>query len=114
MKKNLIVFGVIGLFVIIIIWSAIGSYNKLVALDQDVKSAWAQVENVYQRRLNLIPNLVNTVKGEANFEKSTLTEVIEARAKATQITIDPSKLNEQSLQQFQQELFPSRSVLQHF
>lgn len=96
--KTVIIIGAIALLVII----SISSYNKLVRLDQQVKSAWAQVENVYQRRLDLIPNLVSTVKGEANFEKTTLTEVIEARSKATQVTIDPTNMTEQNLQQFQQ------------
>jgi len=96
--RILIIVGVIG----IVVLYAVSMYNGLVNLDEGVKSAWSQVENVYQRRLDLIPNLVNTVKGEANFEKSTLTGVIEARAKATQVTIDPSKMNAQSLQQFQQ------------
>ena len=105
MKKTLIIIGVILLIVIVVIvWpvsSMLGSYNKIVSMDEAVKSSWAQVENVYQRRLDLIPNLVNTVKGAANFEKETLTQVIEARAKATQVTIDPSKMTEANLQQFQ-------------
>lgn len=96
--KTVIIIGVIALLVIM----SISSYNKLVKLDEQVNSAWSQVENVYQRRLDLIPNLVSTVKGEANFEKSTLTEVIQARAKATQVTIDPTNMTEQNLQQFQQ------------
>jgi LemA protein len=91
---------IIGIIAIAIIW-AIGSYNGLVKLDEQVKSAWSQVENVYQRRSDLIPNLVSTVKGEANFEQTTLIKVIEARAKATQVTIDPTNLNEQNFQQFQ-------------
>lgn len=76
-------------------------YNKMVSMDEKVASQWAQVENVYQRRADLIPNLVNTVKGYADFEKETLTGVIEARAKATSVTIDPKNLNANSLQQFQ-------------
>jgi LemA protein len=76
-------------------------YNGMVSLDEGVKSQWAQVENVYQRRSDLIPNLVNTVKGYANFEQETLTKVIEARAKATSVTVDPSKLTPESIQQFQ-------------
>jgi LemA protein len=96
--KTVIIIGVIALLVII----SISSYNKLVGLEEQVSSAWSQVENVYQRRLDLIPNLVNTVKGEANFEKTTLTEVINARARATQVTIDPTNMTEQNLQQFQQ------------
>ena len=74
----------------------------MVDLDEQVTSSWAQVENVYQRRADLIPNLVNTVKGYAAHEQETLTGVIEARSKATSVNIDPSKLNSQSIQQFNQ------------
>jgi LemA protein len=101
MRKTIIIIGVILLVGLFLIWPMISSYNKLVSMNQQVKASWAQVENVYQRRLNLIPNLVNTVKGEANFEKSTLTAVIEARAKATQVTIDPTKMTEENMAQFQ-------------
>jgi len=105
MKKTFIIIGIIALVVlVVIVWpisSMVGSYNKMVKMDEGVKSAWAQVENVYQRRLDLIPNLVNTVKGVANFEKETLTQVIEARANATKVTIDPSKMTEENMKQFQ-------------
>ena len=77
-------------------------YNRMVSLEESVTAQWAQVENVYQRRLDLIPNLVNTVKGYADFEQETLTQVIEARAKATSVTIDPDNLNPAMLQQFQE------------
>ena len=77
-----------------------GGYNKLVSLDEAVKSAWGQVENVYQRRSDLIPNLVETVKGARDFERDTLTAVIEARAKATQISFKEAP-TEQQLKQFQ-------------
>lgn len=77
-------------------------YNTMVALDENVKGKWAQVENAYQRRADLIPNLVNTVKGAADFEQETLTQVIEARAKATSVTVDPENLTPEALQQFQQ------------
>jgi len=76
-------------------------YNTLVQLDEQVQSQWAQVQNVYQRRADLIPNLVNTVKGAANFEKETLTQVIEARAKATSVRVDPDKLTPENIQKFQ-------------
>src|SRR5271157_302037 len=102
MRTTLIVIGIIIVFALIIIFPAISSYNKMVALDQSVKESWAQVENVYQRRMDLIPNLVNTVKGAANFEQTTLTKVIEARAKATQVTIDPSRMTQENLRQFQE------------
>ena len=80
----------------------IPSYNGLVAAEEQINSVWANVESTYQRRSDLIPNLVNTVKGQANFEKETLTGVVEARAKATQTKIDPSNLTEEQLTQFQQ------------
>jgi LemA protein len=102
MRKTIIIIGVIIVFALLTIFPAISTYNKMVTMDEGVKMAWSQVENVYQRRLDLIPNLVNTVKGAANFEKSTLTAVIEARAKATQVTIDPTKMTEQNMKQFQE------------
>tara|TARA_B100001109_G_C18860045_1_gene473500 strand:- start:1385 stop:1966 length:582 start_codon:yes stop_codon:yes gene_type:complete len=77
-------------------------YNSMVAKDEAVASQWAQVENVYQRRADLIPNLVNTVKGYADFEQKTLTEVIEARSKATSINISAEELNPESIAKFQQ------------
>jgi LemA protein len=81
----------------------IGVYNGLVQLDEGVKQAWAQVENVYQRRADLIPNLVKTVEGAADFERETLTEVIEARAKATSIQVTPQMLESpQAFAQFEQ------------
>lgn len=77
------------------------SYNSMVTMDENIKSKWGQVQNDYQRRADLIPNLVETVKGTANFEKSTLTDVINARAKATQITVDPTKLTPETIQKYQ-------------
>ena len=77
-------------------------YNKMVQLDEQTKSQWSQVENVYQRRADLIPNLVNTVKGYAAHEQETLEGVIEARSKATTVNIDPAKLTPESIQQFNQ------------
>lgn len=76
-------------------------YNTMVQLDEQVQSQWAQVENVYQRRADLIPNLVASVKGAANFEQTTLTKVIEARAKATSVTVDPTKLTPEAISKFQ-------------
>ncbi|HDO06048.1 MAG TPA: LemA family protein [Bacteroidetes bacterium] len=78
-----------------------GTYNGMVNKSEAVKAQWSQVENVYQRRADLIPNLVNTVKGYATHEKETLEGVIEARSKATSVTIDANHLNPQALQQFQ-------------
>ncbi|MGY3210977.1 LemA family protein [Mucilaginibacter sp. HD30] len=77
------------------------SYNSMVQLDENVKGKWGAVQTQYQRRADLIPNLVATVKGAADFEKSTLTAVIEARAKATSVQVDPTKLTPESIQQFQ-------------
>ena len=93
--------------ILIIIAAAAGlglmsSYNGLVKAETEIDSVWANVESSYQRRADLIPNLVNTVKGQANFEQQTLTNVIEARAKATQTKIDPSNLTEEQLNEFQQ------------
>jgi LemA protein len=84
------VIAVIGIIVLIIVAIAGGSYNRLVKLSQGVDAQWAQVQNVYQRRADLIPNLVSTVSGAANFEKSTLTEVTEARASVGQVKLDPN------------------------
>jgi LemA protein len=101
-NKTWIILGVIALFALIIFSSIRGSYNTLVTLDEGVEGQWAQVENVYQRRADLIPNLVNTVKGYASHERETLEGVIEARAKATSVNIDPTNLTPESLQQFEQ------------
>lgn len=102
MRQTIIIIGVILLVLLFTIFPAISTYNKLVKLDEGVKSSWAQVENVYQRRLDLIPNLVKTVQGAANFEQTTLKEVIEARAKATQVTLDPTRMTEENFRQFQE------------
>ncbi len=98
MNRNLLI--VVGILVIVFLFGGCG-YNSMVKLDEKVSSQWAQVENVYQRRADLIPNLVNTVKGYANFEKDVLTSVTEARAKATSVNVDPSKLTPESIKQFQ-------------
>lgn len=79
----------------------VNRYNKMVSLDENVKKTWAEVQNQYQRRADLIPNLVGTVKGAANFEQKTLTDVIEARAKATQMTVKAEELSPEKLQEFQ-------------
>lgn len=102
MKRSLIIIGVILVVIFLIYRLFVGTYNGLVEREVAVENAWSQVQNVYQRRLDLIPNLVNTVKGAAEFEKSTLTAVIEARAGATQVRIDPKNLTEEELGRFQQ------------
>jgi LemA protein len=99
--KNLPLKIVIGLIVILLIWGWSG-YNGLVKQDETVNNTWGNVQSQYQRRLDLIPNLVNSVKGEANFEKSTLTDVINARARATSIQVDPKNLTPEKMQEFQQ------------
>ena len=91
---------IIVLAVIAFFWMK-NAYNNMVVTDEEVKTAWSQVENQYQRRLDLIPNLVNTVKGYAAHERETLEAVIKARADATKITIDPSNMDMPSLQLFQ-------------
>jgi LemA protein len=100
MKKLVVV--VLVLAIVFGLWM-FSSYNNLVGLDESVKAAWSQVENVYQRRADLIPNLVRTVEGAANFERETLTQVIEARSKATAIQLTPEALADpQALARFQQ------------
>ena len=89
----------IGLFFVLTLNSC--GYNKMVTMEEQVTASWAQVENQYQRRADLIPNLVNTVKGYANFEQETLTNVIEARAKATSVNVDAGELTPEQLQRFQ-------------
>ncbi|MDB5111772.1 MAG: LemA family protein [Mucilaginibacter sp.] len=78
------------------------SYNSMVQMDENVKAKWGAVQSQYQRRADLIPNLVNTVKGVANFEKSTLVDVTNARAKATSIQVDPTKLTPEAIQKYQE------------
>src|SRR3989440_6390698 len=90
MKKIAVVLGVIALIVVMFILLAGGSYNRLVRLSQGTDSQWAQVQNVYQRRADLIPNLVATVSGAANFEKSTLTEITTARASVGKVQLNPT------------------------
>ena len=101
MKKSIIVLGVLGLLILWLVFSVIGSYNSMVTKDEAVDGQWAQVENVYQRRADLIPNLVSTVKGYAAHEKETLEGVVNARAKATSTTINANNLDAASLQKFQ-------------
>ncbi len=100
--KSIVSIGVILLVVILLFGIGGCSYNKMVQKQEAVSSAWSQVENVYQRRADLIPNLVNTVKGAANFEKSTLEAVMQARASATSVKIDANNLDAASFQKFEQ------------
>jgi LemA protein len=105
MKKGcLIALIIVGFFILVGIglfsWGT-KAYNGMVTMQESVTSQWGNVETAYQRRSDLIPNFVNTVKGAANFEQTTLTQVIEARAKATSVTIDPTKMTAENMQQFQ-------------
>lgn len=101
MKKSLIIIIVLVAVAAILFFWYTGVYNKLVKFDETVTAQWGNVENQYQRRTDLVPNLVATVKGYAEHEQSTLEGVVNARAKATQVTIDPTNLNEQTMAQFQ-------------
>jgi LemA protein len=106
MKKGCLIGIVIavflGILVLVTVLWGVRVYNQMVTMNESVTSQWGNVETQYQRRSDLIPNFVNTVKGAANFEQQTLTQVIEARSKATSVTIDPTNLNEQNLAQFQE------------
>ena len=98
--KRIITIVAIGLFVGIFMMYGCSKRNTFVSLNEGVKAQWHQIENQYQRRLDLIPNIVKTVEAEANFEKSTLKEVIEARAKATQVTIDANNLTPEAIEKY--------------
>lgn len=106
MKKGclitIIIVGFLALVVMVIVLWGTKVYNGMVTMNEGVTSQWGNVETAYQRRSDLIPNFVNTVKGAADFEKTTLTQVIEARSKATSVTIDPTKMTAENMQQFQQ------------
>jgi LemA protein len=101
-RTGLVVLVVILVLIFAFFQWGVSVNNKMVEMDENVSSQWSQVENVYQRRADLIPNLVNTVKGYAAHENQTLTEVVEARAKATSVNVDPTKLTPEAIQQFQQ------------
>lgn len=101
MKKNSIILLVIGAVLLITIFWGVSKYNGLVNKDEAVKAEWSNVENQYQRRADLIPNLVATVKGYASHESETLEGVVAARAKATQVTVDADNLTPEKLQKFQ-------------
>jgi LemA protein len=98
MKKSYIVLIVIGVLILSVFFWFKGSYNSMVKMSESVSAQWSNVESQYQRRADLIPNLVNTVKGYAEHEQTTLTEVMEARAQATQMRVNFDQLNESSLQ----------------
>lgn len=100
MKKNAMLWGGVALL-LILLWQGVSTYNTLVGEEEQLNNTWSQVENQYQRRADLIPNLVATVKGYAGHERETLEGVIKARAAATSTTIDPSNMDENALAQFQ-------------
>ena len=102
MKKWLVPVLIIGAILLGIYLLTVGKYNTAVERQENAQTAWSQVESAYQRRSDLIPNLVSTVRGAADFERETLTEVIEARANATSINVDAENMTEEQLQQFQQ------------
>lgn len=101
MRRSLPLLIILGLVVILLFWGC-GSYNSLVQQDETVKNAWNKVQSDYQRRADLIPNLVRTVQGEANFERGTLNDVINARARATSMQISPDNLTPENIERFQQ------------
>lgn len=101
MRRSMPLLIILGIVVLLLFWGC-GSYNGLVSEDETVKNAWNKVQSDYQRRADLIPNLVNTVKGEANFERGTLNDVINARARATSTQISPENLTPENIEKFQQ------------
>ena len=100
MKKGGLIILILAIIAILVFWG-IGGYNGLVSTQESLNKSWANVENQYQRRADLIPNLVETVKGYAKHESSTFEAVVNARSKATQMTIDPTNLTPEKLQEFQ-------------
>lgn len=104
MSNTMKILAVVAVLALILAWRGCSSYNNLVQLDEGVNSAWSQVQNQYQRRADLIPNLVETVKGAAAFERETLEAVVQARANATRPEINAENVlnNPQAFQQFQQ------------
>lgn len=100
MRRSMPLLVILGILVLLLFWGC-GQYNGLVTSDESVKKSWNYVQSQYQRRADLIPNLVNTVKGEANFERGTLTDVINARARATSMQVSPENLTPENIQKFQ-------------
>jgi len=100
MKKGITIIAVLALLAVIVLWG-VGKYNTLVGMDETVQNGWAKVESAYQRRADLIPNLVNTVKGYAAHEQETFTAVIEARSKVSEVNIDPTNITPDQFAAFQ-------------
>ena len=111
-KKSIVWIVIIGIVAVAFLWG-IGINNKLINGEENVSQAWAQVENAYKRRADLIPQLVATVQGAANYEKGTLTAVVEARAKATSVQVDANDLSEANVAKFQQAQDALSSALTH-
>lgn len=101
MKKTGIIIAIVALVAVVVLWG-IRVNNRLVTADENVQKAWSQVENVYKRRMDLVPQLVATVQGAADYERSVLTEVTNARAGVEQAQVDPSQLNEEQIKAYQQ------------
>ena len=102
MKSRNLILILVVVFILILGGCGCRGYNSMVVLDENVKAKWGNVQSDYQRRTDLIPNLVNTVKGAANFEQETLVRVQEARSKATSVQVDPSNLTPEKIAEFQQ------------
>ncbi len=102
MRRSSPILWVFLALILILVFFGCGTYNSLVGQDESVKNSWNKVQSDYQRRADLIPNLVNTVKGEANFERGTLNDVINARARATSMQISPDNLTPENIDKFQQ------------
>ncbi len=102
MKRKNRTWIIVAIIALLLVMWGVRRYNAFIALDEGVTNQWANVENVYQRRADLIPNLVNTVRGYADFEQETLTQVIEARARATSVNVDANNLSPQAIANFQQ------------
>ena len=111
-KKSIVWIVIIGIVAVAFLWG-IGINNKLITGEENVSQAWAQVEHAYKRRADLIPQLVATVQGAANYEKGTLTEVVEARAKATSVQVDANDLSEANVAKFQKAQDALSNALTH-
>jgi LemA protein len=113
MKSRNLILIVVVFFILILGGCGCNGYNKMVKLDENVKAKWGNVQSDYQRRADLVPNLVNTVKGAANFEQTTITNVIEARSKATSVNINADNLTPEKIAQFQQAQGQLSGALSH-